>query len=301
MFFWLASALAHHGTTPNQVVPEVAPRTTASAAPGLTLDVGLGWRTTAHHGVFRNGVRTDNVRDARITSHVLTPTVRLGLPTGTGVSVALPMGGTVTHVDSQRSPHLGLGDLVLRVDQRLGPVGVFLGGTAPTGSTGGNIEMTDVSFKGSELAMQSYDTRASLGTGAWSALGGAALVGRIGSFAGDLDGWAQVPLGESRDAVRWGSTFGARGAVGVARGPITAQATIGARHHLQDRWEDVEAGPSAGGRRSQLAVGAALRVRPRPGMACSVDARVPVWRAAQGTQLVETFAMGASCTQQITL
>lgn len=294
-------ALAHHGTTPSQVAPQVTPAR-LDVVQGWTVTYGADWRSTGHHTVLRDGKTTRNAQGFRITTHALTQHVRVGFPTGTGVSLALPVGGTLTHTNAGREQHLGPGDLVLRVDQRLGPVVLNLGGTAPTGTTATHsVQMSDVVSRGTALAMQSYDTRASLGAGTWTTLGGAALDGRFQAVTGSLSTWGQLPLGENRDGVRWGATVGAQGSAGLDKGPLAARADLTLRHHTADRWIDDELGPTSGGRRTQLAVGGSLAVRPSQTVRCRASARVPVLRQAQGTQLVESFSANVGCTHRVDL
>ncbi|MEZ4321784.1 MAG: hypothetical protein R3F61_30190 [Myxococcota bacterium] len=299
MLALLGIALAHHDTAVAQVVPPSTPGWTGSRGPGLSfgLSYGVGSFARTLRGTHRWSSSTGS-----IAVHTLTVESRLQLGTGTGFRLSLPVGLTIAKGASD-TMRAGPGDLALSVDQRIGPVSGRLGVSAPTGLYDPSpvLSVIDVSAEGGAVRLTTYDTRASLGTGAWTAVAGVDGRAFMGPVATTVAVGGLLPIDDTPDGIRWGPTGTAAVEAEVSVHP-RARVGLGidARHHGSDQMDTVDedtGSPRVARFGARSAVGASLSVGvvPSARVRCEARAHLPVWQHVAGVQLVESVSAGLSC------
>ena len=298
-----ATALAHHTSGTSQVsAPAVTAPGSTEEVDELNLYAGTTYDLTA---VDRrvHGEQREAAEDA-VTLHRLTLTGGLALPGRRAVEVAAPVGW----VHRAGNDDLGLGDLSLRARQGLGLLGdrldlqVVAGLTAPTGRTADRASLSAIDVEGAadgSLTIATYDTRASLGAGSWSAQALAGVEAEVGPAAVRGHAVLSQPVSATAEGYRWGrdTTVGAM-AVSPAVGPVRVEAGAQRRWHQADRGAhvDEETGETwaAGARQSSFLVGGVeLAVSPR--LRCRVDGRRVVSQRAEGIQLMASGGASAGC------
>jgi hypothetical protein len=248
-----------------------------------------------------------------VVQGVLRPAVRLRSPTRLGID--LPV-GVVRTTGDDRAPDLapGMGDVRLWAAHRLvrRPVGdgglsvwVQAGLWAPTGRyvREAAVSLVDVQpGEGGALDIVPYDTRASLGAGAWVPTLAADTRLQRGRLTLQAGLGAQLPVTDTPDDIRWGADLQAtlQASVGLAGERLRVGARLAGLHHTADRLEhrDPDTGtvrPMAVGRRSALQVGLTAVGRLSEAVSCGVEGEVPVVQHVQGTQLVASLGATARC------
>ena len=310
------TAQAHHDAGVGRIGVDLAGASLAALPvpfPRLALGVSLASRD---FGRTLRGSDTFAGRElAAVTVHTTTPRLELHPDARTRLGLSLPMGWLVGSGDADVEGGLGVGDLQLRAARRLASADrraawLQLALAAPTGryaeETALSLVDLDAGDDGS-LAVRPYDTRASLGAGAWSATG--SLVGWTGTkrVVGSGELTMSTPLTETRDGIRWGSDL--RLALGgdVRLGQrVRVGLTSAVEGHTPDHLdhkptEDAAVTRLAVGGRVAWRAGLRATVRPTDRVVCAVQARLPVWQHVQGTQLVETVLGQGSCRVAIGL
>lgn len=285
------AAWAHHGTAVGTVAP------TAAGAEGAEGPLSLGLSTWAGHfgRLKRGGGRLDG---PAIDVALATFSVRVQSK-NLFAEGRVPVG--TVHTDEWRG---GLGDVELLGGLRMAAVRTYVGMRLPTGryATDAAVSFTDVALDGTTLLATTYDTRAGLGAGTWTARAG--VVGEQGQsrvVVGALD--LEVPLDRAPDGVRWGSTATASTGVGWRSERARVTGAVEFVVHADDqRWADDDGGVLASqhfGRR----VGGFLRVdggwRVEERIWILPRLRVPLHQWVQGVQLVEVVSGGVSVSATV--
>lgn len=318
----VGTAAAHHGTATTRV-DSAAQATLASSsgvpAPRLELGIGLGARSFARTMAGTAPFAGDPLGTVAVQQ--LTASLRYTLRTRTHLLVQVPIARIHTQsATGEPTSVAGLSDVSAAVGQDLwvwkGPetrtsprlVWRAQGGlSAPTGryDAVSRFQITQVDDTGDGgLDIITYDTRATLGSGAWALSAATALdwmpsdrVGLVVSAA------TSVPVTRAPDEVRWGSdleaTLGGRASLLANR--LTVGGQLAARHHTRDEIDaiDEETGQTVRDRvggRDQVSVGAAVQGRLSRALVCSAQVSAPVWQRAGGIQLMETWSTSASCS-----
>lgn len=312
-------ARAHHGTATNRADG-------ASGALGVGAGLaragaaGLDASLSAELSVFGRRLEgsTPHEGGGALVVHTWSPTLGFTFASGTRAGLRLPVG--LVHTDPEygdSASAAGLGDLELAISQDvLRPFGVSTGGPvelraqvglqAPTGRYDAESALAITRVEdgaGGALDVVTYDTRASLGAGAWRLAGAlearARLLPSLHVFgAARLGG----PLDRTPDDIRWGLDL--VGQLGVSWVPWADRlgliAGLAHRWHTKDTvpGEDRETGAPTrervGGRQELGALlGLDLAVTRR--LVCGARAHVPAWQHAGGVQLVETVSAQLSC------
>jgi hypothetical protein len=215
-------------------------------------------------------------------------------------------------VQTQDVAVAGPGDLALDTSQRL--VGGKKGGwylqggvTAPTGVDGRGtahsaIDLTPL--EDGQLLVATYDTRASLSRGAWTARLG--TTGRLAlgpvQLGSSLD--AQQPLHATQEGIRWGRDVMVSG--WTRADPIQAMGFSVAgdgRWHASDQgaFIDTETGEplvQEVGKRQSLGASAQVHLMPSKTTACTISMRTPLWQRSESIVLMEGVSGGVGCRIQ---
>ena len=269
--------------------------------PSLTFD--LAWEL----GVFGRalaGTRRHPVEAPTATIQLLVLGAHLDLASGLGFGVSLPAGWVRW---SGPESQLGLGDLRLAVTGawpvRSAGLRVRLLGAliVPTGAYARDAAFSSTELEGGpggELRLVTWDTRASLGAGAFAAMAGVDVAWRwLPRLDLELGAGFVQPLGRTPDEVRWGHDLrlspGLR--VGVSE-VLSLEGGAELRRHGRDRVPREDGTRRDVGGRDEVGVRFGLRLELRRGLACAVRAHLPVWQRAGGVQLVESGSGSAACT-----
>jgi hypothetical protein len=302
MILLLATSWAHHGTAVGQVTlpPSVPTETTTGAA----LSVAAAYEGSAYHRVLR-GSEQFSGNAAEVDLHVLSVTPRWSTRTGWFVEGRLPMGVIRTASDDASQTHTGLSDVALRGGRVGRSAGLRVGVTAPTGlyQAGEGLQFTDVAAVQGELLATTYDTRASLGSGAWGADLAGSWSTRGQTFVQAAGSWSQ-PLHSTTDGIAWGATGLTTALVGRSSDRWRIQTGPTLSHHAADhRWADDDTGDvtrQAFGRRTALGLALRAEARLSERLRCQAGVHVPLWRRVQGVQVVESASLTVGCTPRYT-
>jgi hypothetical protein len=308
-----APAGAHH-TTATALVAATPYRLGAAAfGPLPRLELGLAWQLH----VFDRLLEAGEARSARdlgaVDVHMMSVAVAVALQGGTRVDLALPFGlvDVTAHGADTRSTW-GLADIHLSLSQQLAPAAGGLsvvlraGLGAPTGRYAPDDVLSVTRLRpgtDGSLGLATYNTNASLGRGAWTATAGLELGWSLGSgIRVEVEALAQLPLVDTRDAVRWGADIeGRAGACFELIGDVFgACPALVLRHHARDEVEDLDEGSGellrrrVGGR-DEVALRLALDLRAGDRVGCTLSGEVPVYQRAGGLQLVESVSFRVGC------
>lgn len=303
MIAWLAIAFAHHDTAVARVGD--GPALTASLADEVDPDrpelvVGLSVGGSRFSGARRGGAK--HALDAgSVTVGLAELAVGARLPGGTSLGLALPVGVVDVRTPIDRHAAPGVGDLRVELAQTArserSALRLRIGALAPTGGTDDRAAVSLLDL-GAGYRVVSYDTRASLGAGSWSALAGIDAWRRVGPASVGLEADVRAPFTDTPDAIRWGADLAARlgGDLPIAR-RLAAGARVGLRRHTsdalavlsEDTGEPVEI---RSGGRSALTAHGRIGWRPRDDLQLSASVGAPVWQHVQGVQLAEAVSGG---------
>lgn len=316
--FLAASARAHHGTSVSQVGAQTSrPGSSIELVPPPRVDLGLTYETL-YFGRVREGSHAyEKGHPGSVHVHTLTPSARLVIASRTSFSLSLPVGLVTTRpAESEGSTGAGLGDTQLSIAQDFAPLlgardGAFalsvrVSATLPTGryEPESNLSVVDIApGDAGALNLVTYNTRASLGAGAFALSAGVDASVRIHERVSmRIGGGVTRPLTRTRDDILWGTdVYGETGAqVAVVRDVAAADVAADYRFHDRDTVRAIDESngqlvDARVGGRHEVAVSAGVSVRVARAVACSARVRVPVYQHAGGVQLVETVSANAGC------
>lgn len=300
-------ALAHHDTATRQVGSTLGEAPAGAwglpvAAPRLELGLSADW--LAFGRLRRGGSAYAGPGEGAASVQLLRPSVALRTGGDTRAQLSLPVG----RVSHGQGAVTGPGDLYGAVAQELGPLTLQGGLSVPTGRyvQESVLSITEPGLdRDGTLSLTTYDTRASLGAGAWRAQLDAGLSGGPPGVTAQLRGSLTQPLTSTPDGIRWGTDAGLQaGAQGsLLAGRAMAGLLLDGRLHTADRppTDDGSARIVALGRRRSIGGTAALGARLSEGLACSASARLPLAQWVEGVQLVETSSVSVRCLAGIGL
>lgn len=319
-----ASARAHHGTSVSQVGTQTSrPGSSIELVPPPRVDLGLTYETL-YFGRVREGSRDyGKGHPGSVFVNTLTPNARLVIASRTSFSLSIPVGLVTTWpADGEGFSGAGLGDTQLSIAQDFAPMlgsrdGAFelsvrVSASLPTGryEPESNLSVVDLApGDAGALNLVTYNTRATLGAGAFAISAGVDFAARLHARVRMRAGAGAIrPITRTRDDILWGTdVYGDASAhIGLLRDVIALEAGADYRFHDRDtvRALDESNGQyvdaSVGGRH-EVAVSAGLSVRVAKAASCSVRARVPVYQYAGGVQLVETVSANAGCAVSLGL
>jgi len=298
----LGLAFAHHGIGTTQVTaPSLPPPTAGTASDDVQVEAGLRYDLARLDEQVQEDQRTK--ADRPVSMHRAALSGRLFLPGQRSVGLSAPV-GLVSGADGSV---VGAGDVSLWLGQGVGDrvrLQVEGGITAPTGRYDADAALSAVDMQGQDdgsFLIATYDTRASLGAGSWSAQGRTVLQVALGAASVRGHGTLSQPLDTTPDGYRWGRD-GVLGGVAIspALGPLTVELGAERRWHQTDRFAfvDTETGEPMEvpvGRRSATAVTAGMGVALGERVRCRVDGHRVVAQEADGIQLLTSGGMGAGC------
>jgi len=310
MMLWLAwvsaSALAHHGTA-TTVVSMAAPTPEAPSEPVEAVQgrVGTTYDLTSVdqrvQGRQRDALRDLDSTDDVVTLHRVTVSAGLAMPGQRTVDLLLPVG--MVHDGSGND--LGPGDATVLVGQGLGRrARLHLSGgiTAPTGRYERSASLSELDMQGSPdgtLTLATYDTRASLGAGSWSALASASGELPLATAAVRARAGLTQPLSRTPEGYRWGRDTLLGGAlVAPPLGPVAVDLGAERRWHSadDDTYVDDDTGrTTAAGARQSNAVTAGVTLTVSSRVTCRVDGRRLFGQQADGIQLMASAGASAGC------
>ena len=308
-----AKGHTHHTS---QVTRIGAPPATTSSSiherkepPRLSLGLALSF---SYFGRARFGSEP-YVKNALGKAWVETNTLDLtvALPKRFLVGVFVPAG-----VIQVRSPNrgnrttTGLGDITLALEKQFQSpssapwlrVSFRSGLSLPTGEYRSESAFLFSEIAGGpngEVGLRTYDSRAGLGADTFSLSGSVDVSARVHPNVVIRNTTAiRVPLGQTRDEIRWGSDISSAISLG---GSLTETVALvggaGFRMHLPDETRMVE-GPGTHvrtGGRQDVAIELGLSVSITRALSCAAQARYPVWRHVSGVQLVDSFGLETNC------
>ena len=292
-------AHAHHGVAPQQL-PVVTQSTSGLEDQGAQVAAGLQLAVQDFDHLQRGWQRYAPRSDGNAT--IVTWSAMAAAQTQGGTSLRLLVPLSLLHVSATESAwRVGAGDAALEVFQRWKGVQLGAGILAPTGryEDAATLSITDV---GDDLTLTTYDTRASLGMGAWRARGTIALGTRWGRWGLQMRAVGMQTLSKTRDGIRWGQDAVVSSRVPYAvREGVEAWLGVDGWAHLADRVPQIneetgETFEAALGERVGLrgSVGVALQVS--PAVTCQVSAWLPLVQWVAGVQLVENLGASAVLT-----
>ncbi len=298
----LGVALAHHGTGTTQVTaPSLPPPSADTASDDVQLEAGLRYDLARLDEQVQEHQRTK--AESPVAMHRAALSGRVFLPGQRSVGLSAPIGV----VAGDDGSVIGAGDLSLWFGQGVGDrvrLQVEGGITAPTGRYDADAALSAVDMQGQDdgsFLIATYDTRASLGAGSWSAQGRSVLQVAVGPAALRGHGTVSQPLNTTPDGYRWGRDGVLGGAaISPALGPLTAELGAERRWHQTDRFAfvDEETGEPMEvpvGRRSATALTAGLGFVFSDRVRCRIDGHKVVAQEAHGIQLLTSGGMGAGC------
>jgi len=314
-------AFAHHGSSTTRVGGLGGVQRLDSQLGGMApprVDAGLTHDFLYFGRVLEASEETERADLGQVYLTTLSASFRFVLETGTAGSLRLPVGFVfVNPSNADEELRAGLGDLQLTVTQNIaelwdpkevGPLSLFMtaGLIAPTGryETESSLSFTDVSgTPQGAIELVTFNTRATLGAGAWSTLG-ALRIAFAASNRLSLEVRGQIvdPFTRTPDEIAWGIDAEAALRLGFEISPGRLRVVGGAdyRHHGQDEIDALneETGGISRDRvggRDEFGVSTGLEFRVLPRLGCSVQAHIPVWKRVGGVQLVETLGVSTGC------
>jgi hypothetical protein len=248
------------------------------------------------------------------TSHAWTLSVGVTTRKGMSILVDVPFGHVrASPASGEPQSLLGPGDVGLHLAQRVGARVDRVGGwarvglLAPTGrvNEGPAFQAVDVTGGDGTLKVTTFDTRASLGAGAFTGMAGAGVRVPLGPHALTADALAGTPLHRTSDGISWGADLAGRVGSIVAAGRWNMGIAADLRRHGKDDVPglDEQTGEFTtarlGGRISTgLELSIAARVEQ---VACRARARAPIWQHVGSVQLGETLEVGLRCRLDVPL
>jgi hypothetical protein len=284
-----------------------------------------------HHvryfGRLMSGAREYGKADpGRVVVNLATLTGRLDLTSGASFGVRIPAGVIALYpASAERRRSAGPADFEVSLAQdlfslprwdRRPPLALVarVGLIVPTGryESEAALSLTEVAgASDGSIGVVTHNTQASLGSGAWSALGAVELDWAIHDRVSAQVGAAVLaPATRTPDDLRWGRDvqlhFGATAK--PVRRAVSVAAALDYRRHGHDVIPIVDDADPDGARtfapvggRHEVGAGFAVNVRVRARLSCSVQAHVPLWQHVGGVQLVETVAGTLACARAFAL
>lgn len=313
---WAGAAHAHHDTAVGRVggsgIGAAANRWLDLPAPRWTLRIG--YEAVDFGRVLRGNAPFDDGSGRGLGVHLLTLGGSWTGRSGLFVDASLPLGLTASRGTTSQlaaglgDPELGVGTTVWLSDrnaERPVTLRVRASLTAPVGSYALDPAFTLTAVDGGAdgaLTVTTYDTRASLGLGAFAITGTAGLSWDVGPLAVLVDVGARQPLHPTVDGIWWGTdglaSLGA--AAPLFGGEWVAAAGVQGQIHGADQLDVLNEDTGEPvvrrvGRRMELAATVEIAARVGQRVVCSLSGRVPALQAAQGLQLVSTWSATAQC------
>lgn len=253
----------------------------------------------------------ENFEHFKLRLQIITLTAGVDLPSGTGASLALPMGRIRTDSDARSTDDYGIGDLEVRARQDvfqlfnlsyryLPRVSVSAGIASPTGPYVSKLQIAKLA------PGQSLDKTLSLGRGAWWLLADVEAYGRIIDRLGYFVGMrTRTPLSQCEDGFQWGEELQFSG--GLSGQIVPKYLTLTASIDYLDRampteidWLGVRVdSASVGGKYTDATV--SVRSQILENLAIDLTGRKPLAREVYGLQTPPNYWIFAGISWNMTL
>lgn len=314
---WSLDVAAHHSTATTRVNGAIDIRQTPSAkdAAPERLDAALRYDFLLFDRVLAGTAPYTDAAMGSAALSMVTLSAGVEFPSRTRATLRVPFGvSTLQESDGSSQSTSGAGDMQVLLGQELVslfateelPFTILLQGgvLAPTGKYDPEaaLSVTDVGgYKAGELQLATYNTRTSLGLGAWAALAALQLDWDVvKEFSAQFSTALLAPVTNTVDDIRWGADV----EVGIATRTWLYQEVVSLlvgvdyRFHGQDEVPAVElfgAERVEVGGRNELALRAGVGANFSEDVSCALGGRLPFWQQASGVQLVETAAITLGC------